>query len=46
MTNVTKNEEIFRDPNKNFDGKNSIEKVKVKEFLREGAEKTNRNNRP
>ena len=34
---VTKNGEIFRDPNKNFDGKNLSDKIRVKEFLRGGA---------
>lgn len=34
---VTKDGEIFRDPNKNFDGKNNRNKVRVKEFLRGGG---------
>lgn len=34
---VTEEGKIFRDPNKNFDGKKCSEKVEVKEFLRGGA---------
>jgi len=33
---VTEDGKIFRDSNKNFDGKNCPEKVEVKEFLRGG----------
>jgi hypothetical protein len=34
---VTEEGKIFRDPNKNFDGKNCSKRVEVKEFLRGGG---------